>query len=89
MPLATMTMKTKTHGFLNFYLRTVVMGLRSAALWAAGELRYYIMMFGVIIGPAMVVVVVFTAKYAKKNLLYQPEHISLLRFAGDHNPLQC
>ena len=41
MPLATMTMKTQTHGFLNFYLRTVVMGLRSAALRAAGELRYY------------------------------------------------
>ena len=40
MPLATMTMKTQTHGFLNFYLRTVVMGLRSAALRAAGELRY-------------------------------------------------
>ena len=40
MPLATMTMKTQTHGFPNFYLRTVVMGLRSAALRAAGELRY-------------------------------------------------
>ena len=40
MPLATMTMKTQTHGFRNFYLRTVVMGLRSAALRAAGELRY-------------------------------------------------
>ena len=42
MPLATMTMKTQTHGFLNFYSRTVVMGFRSAALWAAGELRYYV-----------------------------------------------
>ena len=40
MPLATMTMKTQKHGFLNFYPRTVVMGLRSAALRAAGELRY-------------------------------------------------
>ena len=40
MPLATMTMKTQTHGFLNFYPRTVVMGLRSAALRAAKELRY-------------------------------------------------
>ena len=40
MPLATMTMKTQTHGFLNFFPRTVVMGLRSAALRAAGELRY-------------------------------------------------
>ena len=39
MPLATMTMKTQTHGFLNFYPRTVVMGLRSAALRAARELR--------------------------------------------------
>ena len=42
MPLATMTMKTQTHGFLNFYPRTVVMGLRSAALRAAVELRYQI-----------------------------------------------
>ena len=39
-PLAMMTMKTQTHGFLNFYPRTVVMGLRSAALRAAVELRY-------------------------------------------------
>ena len=42
MPLATMTMKTQTHGFLNFYPCTVVMGLRSAALRAAVELRYYL-----------------------------------------------
>ena len=40
MPLATMTMKTQTHSFLNFYPRTVVMGLRSAALRAAVELCY-------------------------------------------------
>ena len=40
MPLATMTMKTQMHGFLNFYPRTVLMGLRSVALLAAGELRY-------------------------------------------------
>ena len=39
-PLATMTMKTQTHGFPNFFPRTVVMGIRSAALPAAGELRY-------------------------------------------------
>ena len=37
----TMIMKTQTHGFPNFCTRTTVMGLRSAALRAAGELRYY------------------------------------------------
>ena len=39
MPLATMTMKTQTHGFLNVYPYTIVMGLRFSALRAAGELR--------------------------------------------------
>ena len=38
--LPPMTMKTQTHGFLNFYPCTIVMGLRSAALRAAVELRY-------------------------------------------------
>ena len=42
MPLATMTMKTQTHGFLNFYPRTIVTGLRSSALRAAGKLHYYV-----------------------------------------------
>ena len=41
MPLATMTMKTQTHGFPIFYVRMKPMGLRSAALRAAVELRYY------------------------------------------------
>ena len=45
MPLATMTMKTQTHGVLNFYPCTIVMGLRSAALRAAGELRYNFLSF--------------------------------------------
>ena len=40
LPLAMMTMKTQTHGFLNFYPHTVGMGLCSAALRATGELRY-------------------------------------------------
>ena len=40
MPLATMTMKTQTHGFSIFYVRMKRMGLRSAALRAAVELRY-------------------------------------------------
>ena len=39
MPLASMTMKTQTHGFPNVYARTTAMGLRYAALRAAGELR--------------------------------------------------
>ena len=34
-PLATMTMKTQTHGFTIFHVRTKPMGLRSAALRAA------------------------------------------------------
>ena len=45
MPLATMTMKTQAHGFLNFYPCTIVMGLRSEALWAARELRYKLVGF--------------------------------------------